>query len=142
MTVEVVDIAEGLPTSLTCVVLTHWIRVCICRSPGVDRLVPPQVVVVLELLATDGTDVGDASRPGRGLHRYRFFIEGSSVHRRGRLGYVLCGWGLRGIRMHWYEFRLEAPFHLVLGGSILEKKIAPSSIHFATKTMKTIKPAK
>lgn len=35
--------------------------------PSVDRLVPPQVVVVLELLVADGTDVGDAARPGHGL---------------------------------------------------------------------------
>lgn len=37
--------------------------------PGVDRLVPPEVVVVLELLAADGTDVGHACWPGRRLHR-------------------------------------------------------------------------
>lgn len=35
--------------------------------PGVDRLVPPQVVVVLELLVADGTDVGDTARPGHRL---------------------------------------------------------------------------
>lgn len=32
--------------------------------PGVDRLVPPQVVVVLELLAAYGTDVWHTGRPG------------------------------------------------------------------------------
>lgn len=37
--------------------------------PSVDRLVPSQVVVVLELLVADGTDVLHASRPRRWLHR-------------------------------------------------------------------------
>lgn len=36
--------------------------------PSVDRLVPPQVVVVLELLVADGTDVGHAGRPRHWLH--------------------------------------------------------------------------
>lgn len=36
--------------------------------PSVDRLVPPQVVVVLELLVADGTDVLHASWPRHGLH--------------------------------------------------------------------------
>ncbi len=37
-------------------------------DPGVDGLMPPQVVVVLELLAADGADVGGAGRPGHRLH--------------------------------------------------------------------------
>ena len=48
--------------------------------------------------------------------------EGGGVHRGGRLRYVLRGWGLGRARMHGHELRLEAPLHLVLGGSILEKQ--------------------
>lgn len=80
MAVEMIDVTESLSTSLTGMVLSHWIWVRVCRPPSVDRLVPPQVVVVLELLVADGTDVGHACWPRHRLHRHGFLIEGSSVH--------------------------------------------------------------
>lgn len=56
------------------------------------------------------------------LTSYGLLIESRSVHGGRRLYYVLCGWGLGRTRMHWHEFWLEAPLHLVLGGIMLEKQ--------------------
>lgn len=68
-----------------------------------DRLVPPQVVVVLELLVADGTDMGHTGRARHGLNRQGLLIERSSVHRGGRLGHVFRGWSLGRARMHGHE---------------------------------------
>lgn len=80
MTVEMVDVSEGLPARLAGVVLSHGVGVGVRGPPSVDRLVPPQVVVVLELLVADGTDVLHTSWPRHGLHRQRFLTESSGVH--------------------------------------------------------------
>lgn len=78
--VEMVHVAESLPACLAGVILPDRVWVGIRRPPSVDRLVPPQVVVVLELLVADGTDVGYAGRPRHWLHGQGFLTEGSSVH--------------------------------------------------------------
>ena len=67
------------------------------------------------------------------LTRQGLLIQGSSVHSGRRLCYVVCGWGLGRARVHGHELWLEAPLHLVLGGSILEKQVERPSPNVNTQ---------